>query len=222
LAEIIDGKAIAAEVRLEVASRVSDLEHRGVSVRLDVILVGENPASVTYVRNKENDCAEVGIDSRVHRFPEDVTQDELARLVRELNDNDEVSGFFIQLPLPDHIDGSGLLSEISPHKDVDGLGPLSAGRLALGLPALLPCTPHGVLQLLGRSGVEVAGKEAVVLGRSNLVGKSAAQLLLGENATVTVCHSSSPREGAAWSARITSSRARWSWTSASTAPRRVL
>ena len=189
MARIIDGKAIAAEVRSEVAGRVAELGRRGESVRLDVILVGENPASVTYVRNKENDCAEVGIESRVHRFPEDVTQKELAQLVRELNAAGGVSGFFIQLPLPDHIDGSALLAEISPEKDVDGLGPLSAGRLALGMPALLPCTPHGVIQLLKRSGVELEGKEAVVLGRSSLVGKPAAQLLLGENATVTVCHS---------------------------------
>jgi methylenetetrahydrofolate dehydrogenase (NADP+)/methenyltetrahydrofolate cyclohydrolase len=189
VAEIIDGKAIAAEVRSEVSERVSELNQRGVNVRLDVILVGENPASVTYVRNKENDCAEVGIESRVHRFPEDVTQDELSRLVAELNGDEAVSGFFIQLPLPDHIDGTELLSGISPDKDVDGLGPMSAGRLALGMHALLPCTPHGVLQLLKRSGVEIEGKHAVVLGRSNLVGKPAAQLLLAENATVTLCHS---------------------------------
>jgi len=186
---VIDGKATAAEVRSEVAERVRKLNSSGSPVRLDVILVGENPASVTYVRNKENDCAEVGIESRVHRFPESVTQDELSRLVRELNDDDGVSGFFAQLPLPDHVDATALLSEISPGKDVDGLGPMSAGRLALGMPALLPCTPHGVLQLLKRSGVGLEGREAVVLGRSNLVGKPAAQLLLRENATVTVCHS---------------------------------
>jgi methylenetetrahydrofolate dehydrogenase (NADP+)/methenyltetrahydrofolate cyclohydrolase len=189
MAEIIDGKAIAAEVRSEVAERVAELGRQGVSVRLDVILVGENPASVTYVRNKENDCAEVGIESRVHRFPEDASQEELERLVEELNAAEEVSGFFVQLPLPEHIDQNGLLSGISPDKDVDGLVPLSAGRLALGLPALLPCTPHGVLQLLKRSGVEIEGRRAAVLGRSNLVGKPAAQLLLRENATVTICHS---------------------------------
>lgn len=189
MARVIDGKAIAAEVRSEVAGQVADLKRRGVAVRLDVVLVGENPASVTYVRNKENDCAEVGIDSRVHRFPEDVTQKELSRLVRELNADSEVSGFFIQLPLPEQVDGTALLSEISPQKDVDGLGPISAGRLALGLLALVPCTPHGVIQLLERSGIELEGREAVVLGRSNLVGKPAAQLLLRENATVTVCHS---------------------------------
>ena len=189
MAEIIDGKAIAAGVRSEVAGRVADLKRQGRNVRLDVILVGEDPASVTYVRNKENDCAEVGIESCVHRFSENVPQKELAQLVEELNADEEVAGFFIQLPLPDHIDQMALLSRISPEKDVDGLGPLSAGRLALGLPGLLPCTPHGVLQMLRRGGVEIEGREAVVLGRSNLVGKPAAQLLLGENATVTVCHS---------------------------------
>ncbi len=189
MAEIIDGKKIAAGVRSEVAGRVADLKRQGQNVRLDVILVGEDPASVTYVRNKENDCAEVGIESRVHRFSENVPQKELARLVDELNAGEEVSGFFIQLPLPDHIEQMELLSRISPEKDVDGLGPLSAGRLALGLPGLLPCTPHGVLQMLKRSGIEIEGKEAVVLGRSNLVGKPAAQLLLSENATVTLCHS---------------------------------
>ena len=189
MAGIIDGKAIAAGVRSEVAGRVAGLKRQGRNVRLDVILVGEDPASVTYVRNKENDCAEVGIESRVHRFSEDAPQKELARLVEELNADEEVSGFFIQLPLPDHIDQMELLSRISPEKDVDGLGPLSAGRLALGLPGLLPCTPHGVLQMLKRSAIEIEGKEAVVLGRSNLVGKPAAQLLLSENATVTLCHS---------------------------------
>lgn len=189
MAGIIDGKQIAAGVRSEVAGRVAGLKRQGRNVRLDVILVGEDPASVTYVRNKENDCAEVGIESRVHRFSEDAPQKELARLVEELNADEEVSGFFIQLPLPDHIDQMELLSRISPEKDVDGLGPLSAGRLALGLPGLLPCTPHGVLQMLKRSAIEIEGKEAVVLGRSNLVGKPAAQLLLSENATVTLCHS---------------------------------
>lgn len=189
MAEIIDGKAIAAEVRSEVAERVAELKQRGVAVRLDVILVGENPASVTYVRNKENDCAEVGIASQVHHFSEDVSQEELARLIEELNADDEVSGFFVQLPLPDHIDETELLSGISPEKDVDGLGPTSTGRLALGMPALAPCTPHGVIQLLKRSGVEIEGSEAVILGRSNLVGKPAAQLLLQENATVNICHS---------------------------------
>ncbi|TCJ18343.1 bifunctional methylenetetrahydrofolate dehydrogenase/methenyltetrahydrofolate cyclohydrolase FolD [Rubrobacter taiwanensis] len=189
MARILNGRAAAAAVRREVSAEVMKLKSRGVSVRLDVILVGEDPASVTYVRNKQNDCAEVGIESQLHSFPEDVPQKELEVLVERLNEDDAVSGFFIQLPLPRGLDAQPLISRIDPDKDVDGLSPLSAGRLAVGLPSLLPCTPHGVIQLLKRNGIELEGREAVVLGRSNLVGKPLAQLLLRENATVTVCHS---------------------------------
>jgi methylenetetrahydrofolate dehydrogenase (NADP+) / methenyltetrahydrofolate cyclohydrolase len=138
---------------------------------------------------KQRDSAEVGIDSRDHRFPDDVPQEELAALVEELNGDPAVSGFFIQLPLPDGLDPVPLISRINPAKDVDGLSPESAGRLTVGLPSLLPCTPHGVIRLLKTNGVELSGAEAVVVGRSNLVGKPLAQLLLRENATVTVCHS---------------------------------
>ena len=189
MAEILDGKAVAAEVRAEVASGVVELKERGIPVRLDVVLVGEDPASVTYVSSKERDSAEVGIDSRVHRFPDDVPQKELAALVRRLNADPAVSGFFIQLPLPGGLDPVPLISRIDPAKDVDGLSPMSAGRLAVGLPSLLPCTPHGIIKLLRRNGIELASAEAVVVGRSNLVGKPLAQLLLREDATVTVCHS---------------------------------
>jgi methylenetetrahydrofolate dehydrogenase (NADP+)/methenyltetrahydrofolate cyclohydrolase len=189
VAEILDGKAVAAEVRAEVASAVAELKERGIPVRLDVVLVGEDPASVTYVSSKEGDSAEVGIDSRVHRFPDDVPQEELAALVGRLNADPAVSGFFIQLPLPGGLDRVPLISRIDPTKDVDGLSPMSAGRLAVGLPCLLPCTPHGIVKLLRRNGIELAGAEAVVVGRSNLVGKPLAQLLLREDATVTVCHS---------------------------------
>ncbi len=189
MAKILDGKAAAAEVRAEVAKGVAELKERGVPVRLDVILVGEDPASVTYVSSKQRDSAEVGIESRVHRFPANVPQKELAVLVERLNEDREVSGFFIQLPLPDGLDSMPLISRIDPAKDVDGLSPESVGRLALSLPSLLPCTPHGIIRLLKRNGLELAGKEAVVIGRSNLVGKPLSQLLLRENATVTVCHS---------------------------------
>jgi methylenetetrahydrofolate dehydrogenase (NADP+)/methenyltetrahydrofolate cyclohydrolase len=189
VAKILDGKAVAAEVRAEVASQVAELKERGVPVRLDVILVGEDPASLTYVASKQRDSAEVGIESRAHRFPADVPQKELATLVERLNEDPSVSGFFIQLPLPDGLDPIPLISRIDPAKDVDGLSPESVGRLAVGLPSLLPCTPHGIIRLLRRHGVERAGKEAVVIGRSNLVGKPLSQLLLRENATVTVCHS---------------------------------
>ena len=189
MAEILDGKAVAATIRAEVAEGVAELRERGIPVRLDVVLVGDDPASATYVRMKQRDCAEVGIESKAHRLPANTLQGELATLVEGLNAEAAVSGFFIQLPLPGGLDPLALISAIDPAKDVDGLSPLSAGRLALGLPSLLPCTPHGVVQLLRRSGVEIEGREAVVIGRSNLVGKPLVQLLLRENATVTVCHS---------------------------------
>ena len=189
MAKILDGKAVAAQIRSEVAESVAELKTSGISVRLDVILVGNDPASATYVRMKQKDSAEVGIESRDHRFPANISQKELATLVERLNADAAVSGFFIQLPLPGGLDPLALISSIDPSKDVDGLSPLSAGRLAVGLPSLLPCTPHGVVQLLKRSGIEIAGKEAVVIGRSNLVGKPLAQLLLREHATITLCHS---------------------------------
>jgi methylenetetrahydrofolate dehydrogenase (NADP+)/methenyltetrahydrofolate cyclohydrolase len=189
MTKILDGKAAAAEVRAEVATEVARLKGRGVPVRLDVVLVGEDPASVTYVASKERDSQEVGIESRVHRFPADVKQEDLASLVASLNGDEVISGFFIQLPLPEGLDAMPLISSIDPARDVDGLSPESAGRLAVGLPSLLPCTPHGVIQLLKRNDVVISGRDAVVVGRSNLVGKPLAQLLLRENATVTVCHS---------------------------------
>ncbi len=189
MARILDGRAVAARIRAEVAEGVAGLRERGVPARLDVVLVGDDPASATYVRMKQRDCAEVGMESETHRFGADVSQEELAALVERLSRDASVSGFFVQLPLPAGLDALPLISAIDPAKDVDGLSPLSTGRLAVGLPSLLPCTPHGVVQLLSRSGVEMAGREAVVVGRSNLVGKPLAQLLLRENATVTVCHS---------------------------------
>jgi methylenetetrahydrofolate dehydrogenase (NADP+) / methenyltetrahydrofolate cyclohydrolase len=189
VAKILDGKAAAAGVRSEVASEVAGLGERDVPVRLDVILAGDDPASITYVASKERDSEEVGIESRVHRFSTDVAQEELSDLVGQLNEDSAVSGFFIQLPLPEKLDPMPLISSISPARDVDGLSPESVGRLVVGLPSLLPCTPHGVIQLLKRNGIELSGREAVVVGRSNLVGKPLAQLLLRENATVTLCHS---------------------------------
>jgi methylenetetrahydrofolate dehydrogenase (NADP+) / methenyltetrahydrofolate cyclohydrolase len=189
VAKILDGKAAAAGVRSEVASEVAGLGERDVPVRLDVILAGDDPASITYVASKERDSEEVGIESRVHRFSADVAQEELSDLVGQLNEDSAVSGFFIQLPLPEKLDPMPLISSISPARDVDGLSPESVGRLVVGLPSLLPCTPHGVIQLLKRNGIELSGREAVVVGRSNLVGKPLAQLLLRENATVTLCHS---------------------------------
>jgi methylenetetrahydrofolate dehydrogenase (NADP+)/methenyltetrahydrofolate cyclohydrolase len=189
MARILDGKTIAAQIKSEVAGGIEELEAAGRSVRLDVILVGDDPASATYVGGKESDAAEVGMASKVHRFPAGVTQEELTALVDELNDDPEVSGFIVQLPLPEGLDPLPLISRIKPEKDVDGLNPESAGRLSMGLTSLLPCTPHGIIQLLRRHDIPLEGREAVVLGRSNLVGKPMAQLLLRENATVTICHS---------------------------------
>ena len=189
MARILDGKATAAEIKAEVAAGVEQLETAGRGVRLDVVLVGDDPASATYVGGKESDAAEVGMDSKVHRFPTDVPQERLAELVDQLNQDPAVSGFIVQLPLPKGLDPQPLLSKIRPDKDVDGLNPESAGRLSMGLPSLLPCTPHGIVQILRRHEVPMEGREAVVLGRSNLVGKPMAQLLLRENATVTICHS---------------------------------
>jgi len=189
MAMLLEGNAIAAEIRSEIAAGVVDLEGSDIPVRLDVVLVGEDPASATYVRMKQRDCAEVGIESKAHRLPESVSQVELTTLVERLNADPAVSGFFSQLPLPGGLDPLPLISGIDPAKDVDGLSPASAGRLAVGLPSLLPCTPHGIVQMLQRSGIDLAGREVVVIGRSNLVGKPLAQLLLRENATVTVCHS---------------------------------
>ena len=189
MARILDGKATAAQIKSEVAAGMEELSVAGRSVRLDVILVGNDPASATYVGGKESDAAEVGMASKVHRFPANVTRQELTALVDELNDDPEVSGFIVQLPLPKGLDPLPLISRIRPEKDVDGLNPESAGRLSMGLTSLMPCTPNGIIQLLRRHGIPLAGREAVVLGRSNLVGKPMAQLLLRENATVTICHS---------------------------------
>ena len=189
MARILDGKATAAAIKAEVAEGIEELKADGRSVRLDVVLVGDDAASATYVGGKEADATEVGMASRVHRFPAGVTQEELTKLVDELNDDPEVSGFIVQLPLPEGLDPLPLISRIKPEKDVDGLNPESAGRLSTGLPSLLPCTPHGIIQLLRRHDVPLEGREAVVIGRSNLVGKPMAQLLLRENVTVTVCHS---------------------------------
>lgn len=189
MSKILDGKSTAAEIRSEMKEEVAKLRERGVAVRLDVILAGHDLASATYVAMKQRDCEEVGIESNVHRFEEGVSQKELAALVERLNEDGAVSGFFMQLPIFGGLDHIPLISAINPAKDVDGLSPMSAGRLAVGLPSLLPCTPHGVVQILKRYGIGVEGKEAVVVGRSNLVGKPLAQLLVRENATVTTCHS---------------------------------
>jgi methylenetetrahydrofolate dehydrogenase (NADP+)/methenyltetrahydrofolate cyclohydrolase len=187
---IIDGKAVAAEVRKRVAADVEALvTETGVRPALATVLVGDDPASHVYVRNKRKSSEEVGITSVHHELPADTSQAELAELLGALNDDEGVSGILLQLPVPDQIDGDAMTQLIDPLKDVDGLTPLSAGRLMQGLEGLVPCTPAGVMELLRSAGVELTGAEAVVVGRSKLVGKPVAALLLAANATVTQCHS---------------------------------
>jgi methylenetetrahydrofolate dehydrogenase (NADP+)/methenyltetrahydrofolate cyclohydrolase len=189
-ARIIDGKAVAAAVRERVAGEVNALRAEGIAPGLATILVGDDPASAVYVRMKREDCAEVGIESFHHEPGGDVTQEELAELLRTLDADDRVHGILLQLPLPDHLDQDALIPLIGRAKDVDGLTPANAGLLAQGREeALVPCTPAGVMELLDQAGVELEGARAVVIGRSILVGKPVAALLLAANATVTHCHS---------------------------------
>ena len=187
---LIDGKAIAAEVRAELAGHARVFaESRGRSVGLAVVLVGEDPASQVYVRNKERAAAEAGIAGVVHRLPHDTTQAALLALVHALSADDAVDGILVQLPLPKHLAPAPVIAAIAPEKDVDGLHPINQGHLLAGVAGLRPCTPLGCMHLLARSGVVLAGKRAVVLGRSSLVGKPMALLLLDAHATVTLCHS---------------------------------
>ncbi len=189
-ATIIDGKAISERVRAEVGHEVAALtEHTGVQPGLATILVGDDPASAIYIANKRKACAEAGIVDLHQHLPEGATQAAVAKLIEQCNADPAVSGILLQLPVPDGLDGNELTALISPDKDVDGLTPISAGRLAQGSPGLRPCTPSGVLVLLDTEGVELGGAEAVVVGRSNLVGKPVAAMLLARNATVTMCHS---------------------------------
>ena len=190
MAQIISGKILAAQVKQRVAEGVRALrEQTGVQARLAVILVGENPASQTYVAGKAKDCAECGILSDVLRLPESTTQEQLLGQVRALNANPAVHGLLVQLPLPRHIDEKSVINAIQPDKDVDGFTPINVGRLVIGEDCFLPCTPAGCMEMLRSTGISLEGKNAVVLGRSNIVGKPAALLLTAANATVTVCHS---------------------------------
>jgi len=189
-AAIIDGKAIAARVRKEVAREVQAFTARaGRPPGLATVLVGEDPASAVYVGGKQRACVEVGITPFDRRLGAQASFEEVAEELRGLNEDAAVSGVLLQLPVPDHLDGPALTAMIDPGKDVDGLTPVNAGLLSLGRPGLRPCTPLGVMELLAETGVALEGAEAVVVGRSNLFGKPMAQLLLGRNATVTVCHS---------------------------------
>lgn len=187
---VIDGRKIAADIRAEVAAGVAKLKgEKGVTPGLAVIIVGEDPGSQIYVRNKEKACAETGIDSVKHELPADASEEELITLVNRLNDDPSIHGLLVQLPLPKHIDEDRVIDTISVKKDVDGFTPVNVGNMLIGKDCYLPCTPHGIIVLLERIGMDISGKDAVVVGRSNIVGKPAAILLMQHNATVTICHS---------------------------------
>ena len=190
MAKIIDGKAISAQIREEIAEKVKEYNARtGKLPGLAVVIVGENPASQVYVRNTKKACEQVGFNSWVYEMPESTTQDELNALIDKLNIDDSVHGILVQLPLPKHLDEEQVILRIKPEKDVDAFHPTNVGRITIGNPKFLPCTPAGIMELLHRSNIEISGKECVVIGRSNIVGKPMALLLLAENGTVTVCHS---------------------------------
>lgn len=186
---ILDGAAIAAAIKQEVAEEVKLLAAKGIRPGLAAVLVGHVTASEIYVRSKVQTCADLGLFSELVTPAETVTTEEMLDLVSDLNDRDDIDGILIQLPLPAQVDTKALLNAVSPSKDVDGFHPVNAGRLQAGRPALAPCTPAGVIEILRRSGIPIAGQHAVVVGRSDIVGKPAAMLLLHENATVTICHS---------------------------------
>lgn len=189
MTQIIDGKKISAQIKDELKEQVGKLRDTGKEVTLAVILVGQDPASCVYVNNKKKACAYIGIRSLSYELPETTTQEELLMLVQELNDRDDVHGILVQLPLPQGIDENLVIKTINPAKDVDGFHPQSVGALSIGQPGFVSCTPAGIIQLLKRSQISIEGRECVVVGRSNIVGKPMALLLLRENGTVTICHS---------------------------------
>ena len=187
--KLIDGKAISAQIKDELKEQVATLKEQGIELTLAVIQVGQDPASSVYVRNKKNACAYIGINSVAHELPEETTQEELLDLIDKLNKYEKINGILVQLPLPKHIDEDEVISAIAPSKDVDGFHPQNVGTLSIGKKGFVSCTPAGIIQLLKRSNIDIEGKECVVLGRSNIVGKPMAMLLLRENGTVTVSHS---------------------------------
>ena len=189
MTQIIDGKKISAEIKDELKEKVTTLKAEGKEITLAVIQVGNDPASTVYVGNKKKSCAYIGIRSLAYELPEDTTEEELLSLVEQLNQSRDVHGILVQLPLPKQINEDKIIKAIAPAKDVDGFHPQSVGALSIGQPGFVSCTPAGIIQLLKRSGIEIDGKECVIVGRSNIVGKPMALLLLRENGTVTVCHS---------------------------------
>lgn len=188
-AKIIDGKQLAATFRAEMKEEIERLKQKGVTPGLAVIIVGDDPASQTYVGGKIKACQEVGIYSRAIRLKESTSEEELLAQIHELNQDEAIHGILVQLPLPEHISEMKVLEAISPEKDVDGFHPINVGNLVIGKPSFLPCTPHGILKMIKSTGVEISGKHAVIVGRSNIVGKPMAMLLLQEHATVTITHS---------------------------------
>ena len=189
MAKIIDGKRISAEIKDELKQKVAKLKQQGITGALAVIQVGNDPASSVYVRNKKKACEYIGIESLSYELPEETTQEELLALIDRLNQDDKVNGILVQLPVPKHIDENTIIRAISPSKDVDGFHPQSVGALTIGQKGFVSCTPAGIIQLLKRSDIEIEGKHCVVIGRSNIVGKPMALLMLRENATVTITHS---------------------------------
>lgn len=189
MAQIIDGKKISADIKEEIKEKAAKLKLEGREITLAVIQAGTDPASSVYVNNKKKACEYVGFHSLSYELPENTPQEELLQLVEQLNNRSDVNGILVQLPLPPHIDEDLVIRTISPEKDVDGFHPQSVGALSIGQKGFISCTPAGIIQLLKRSGIEIEGKECVVIGRSNIVGKPMALLLLRENATVTICHS---------------------------------
>ncbi|WP_188067996.1 bifunctional methylenetetrahydrofolate dehydrogenase/methenyltetrahydrofolate cyclohydrolase FolD [Brevibacillus brevis] len=188
-ATILQGKEVAQSIRAELANEVVELKKQGVVPGLTVVIVGDDPASHSYVRGKAKGCEEVGISSEIIRKDADITEEELLVIIQQLNENPNVNGILVQLPLPAHISEHAVIEAIAPDKDVDGFHPISIGNMVLGNDTMLPCTPHGIIELIKRTGTQMAGKHAVVIGRSNIVGKPVSLLLQQENATVTMCHS---------------------------------
>ena len=193
MAHIIDGKKISTQIKDELKSRVAGLKEKGICPCLAVIQVGSDPASTVYVNNKKKACAYIGIGSRAYELPEETGEQELLELIDQLNHDPSVHGILVQLPIPDHMDEQKVIMAISPDKDVDGFHPQNVGALNIGRPGFVSCTPAGIIQLLKRSDISIEGKECVVVGRSNIVGKPVSALLLRENGTVTVCHSRTRR-----------------------------
>ena len=189
MAKIIDGKQISLDIKNELKEKVAKYKEQGIEITLAVVKVGNDPASAVYVRNKEKACEYVGINTKTLALPEETTEEELLNVVKELNEDKNVKGILVQLPLPKHIDESKVLLTIDSTKDVDGFHPVNVGKMVIGEDTFLPCTPAGIIEMIKRTDIDIEGKECVVIGRSNIVGKPMAMLMLKENATVTIAHS---------------------------------